>query len=94
MLMYYLIPICALVVGLIIAVTGILARTISQHKLKVEQIRADAMVRAEAIRTRNQLELEKLIKEEQVRTENKAMYSDEEIQTNREACRHGSRERE
>ena len=59
-----LIPIFAIGVGLIITVTAILSDTISKYKLKVEQIRADAMVRAEEVRSRNQLELERLMRQE------------------------------
>lgn len=60
-----LIPIFAITVGLIITVTAILSDTISKYKLKVEQIRADAMVRAEEVRSRNQLELERLMRQDQ-----------------------------
>lgn len=59
-----LIPIFAIGVGLIITVTAILSDTISKYKLKVEQIKADAMVRAEEVRSRNQLELERLMRQE------------------------------
>ncbi len=59
------IPIFALAVGFIIAITAILASTITKYKLKVEQIKADALVRAEEIRSRNQLELEKLLRQDQ-----------------------------
>lgn len=59
-----LVPIFAIGVGLIITVTAILSDTISKYKLKVEQIRADAMVRAEEVRSRNQLELERLMRQE------------------------------
>lgn len=60
-----LVPLFALTVGLIITVTSILSKTISEHRLKVEKIRADAMVRAEEVRSRNQLELERLIRQDQ-----------------------------
>jgi len=60
-----IIPLCALGVGLIITVTSILIKEITKYKLKVEQIRADAMVRAEEVRSRNQLELERLMRQEQ-----------------------------
>ncbi|NLV36416.1 MAG: hypothetical protein GXY17_07065 [Clostridiaceae bacterium] len=59
------IPIIALGVGLIITVTAILSDAITKYKLKVEQIRADAMVRAEEVRSRNQLELERLMQKDQ-----------------------------
>jgi len=58
-------PIVAIVSTTIVAVTAILANAISKHKLKVEQIKADAMVRVEEVRARNQLELERLVREEQ-----------------------------
>lgn len=56
-----LIPILAISVGFAIAVVS----RITQYKLKVEQIKADALVRAEEVRTKNQLELEKLIRQDQ-----------------------------
>lgn len=59
-----MIPIFAFAVGLIITMTAILSEAISKYKLKVEQIRADAMVRAEEVRSRNQLELERLMRQE------------------------------
>jgi len=58
------IPIFAISVGLIITVTAILTDSITKYKLKVEQIRADALVRSEEVRTKNQLELEKLLRQE------------------------------
>jgi len=96
----FLIPICALGVMLIISVTAILSSTISKHKLKVEQIRADAMVRAEEVRSRNQLELEKLVRAEQANSAGKSDYSarsvasDEELQANHEESRQRSRIRD
>ena len=59
--MLYLIPVFAIAVGLIITVTAILTDAISKYKLKVEQIRADTIVRTEEVRARNQLELEKMM---------------------------------
>lgn len=59
-----LIPIFEFGAIMIIAVTAILSTAISKYKLKVEQIRADAMVRAEEVRSRNQLELERLMHQE------------------------------
>ena len=60
-----LIPLFAIAVGLIITVTKILTESISRYKLKVEQIKADAMVRAEEVRSRNELELERLMRQDQ-----------------------------
>lgn len=72
-----MIPIFAISVGLIITVTAILSDTISKYKLKVEQIRADAMVRAEEVRSRNQLELERLMRQERETTAEQAQnYED------------------
>ena len=48
--------ILALVPIVIVTVT-----TLSKTKLRIEQIRADAMVRAEEVKAKNQLEIEKLI---------------------------------
>ena len=70
-----LVPLSAIGVMMIVAVTAILARTISQHKLKVEQIKADAMVRVEEARIRNQIELERLMKEEQVKSADRSGVS-------------------
>jgi hypothetical protein len=58
-----LVPIFAMTVGLIIAVTAM----ISKYKLKAEQIKADALVRAEEVRTRNQLELERLMRQDEMK---------------------------
>lgn len=60
-----IVPVLALIVGMVIAVTKILTKTISSHRLEVEKIRAEAMVRAEEVRTRNELELEKLMRQNQ-----------------------------
>jgi len=62
--------------------------TISKYKLKVEQIRADAMVRAEEVRSRNQLELERLMHQtngstEEPVTEPARSYEDITRNTNR-----------
>jgi hypothetical protein len=61
-----IVPLFAMTVGLIIVVTKTLASTISKHKLDVEKIKADAMVRAEEVRSRNELELEKLMRQDQI----------------------------
>ncbi len=59
-----LVLIFAIAVGLIIAVTAILTDAISKHKLRVEKIKADTIIRTEEIRAKNQLELEKMIHQE------------------------------
>jgi len=64
------IPIFAIAVGFVITITAILADSITKYKLKVEQIKADALVRAEEVRTRNQLELEKLLQQDQTYNNN------------------------
>jgi hypothetical protein len=76
----FLVPLCALGVLLIVSVTAILARTISAYKLKAEQIRADAMVRAEEVRSRNQLELEKLMREDKEDSVSRSAFSDGDLQ--------------
>ena len=59
-----LVPLSAISVMMIVAVTAILARTISQHKLKVEQIKR---CHGQGRRSQDweQIELERLMKEEQ-----------------------------
>jgi hypothetical protein len=57
---------------------------ISQYKsivLKKEQIKADAMVKAEEIKAKNNLELERLIKEDQHRTSKLPNRIDESMDT-------------
>ncbi len=56
-----IIPLAAFATAIVIVVTV----HISRYKLRVEQIKADAMVRAEEIKAKNQLELEKLIRADQ-----------------------------
>lgn len=41
---------------------------ISRHRLKVHQIKADAMVRAEEIRAKNQIEIERLLSQDQTKS--------------------------
>ncbi len=60
-----LIPIFAIAVVFVVVIAIKLTDSITKYKLKVEQIKADALVRAEEVRSRNQLELEKLIRQEQ-----------------------------
>ena len=59
-----IVALAALAVGFIISITAILTDNITKYKLKVEQIRADALVRTEEVKARNQLELEKLVRQE------------------------------
>lgn len=54
------IPIVSVVVISMIPISIVTVTQIVKYKLKVEQIKADAMVRAEEVRARNQLEIEKL----------------------------------
>lgn len=49
-------------------------------QLKAEQIRADAMVRAEEVRSRNQLELEKLMREDKEDSVSRSAFSDGDLQ--------------
>ncbi|MCX7841581.1 MAG: hypothetical protein N2489_00715 [Clostridia bacterium] len=55
-----LIPIVAIATGGIIAITSIYTK----YRLNVEQIKADAMVKAEEIRARNQYDIERMIMED------------------------------
>ncbi len=55
------VPIIAIVAGIIISTVS----QISRYRIKVEQIKADALVRAEEVRAKNQLEIEKLIYQNQ-----------------------------
>jgi len=59
-------PYFAISIGFIITITAILSDTISKYKLKVEKIKADALVRSEEVRTRNQLELERLLRQDEL----------------------------
>ncbi len=90
-----LIPIFAIGVGLIIGVTSILAKTISNTRLKIEQIRADAMVRAEEVRMRNQLELEKMMQQDKkTDTENNGRFDGDNQRYDEDGSRQRSRVRE
>ncbi len=88
-----LIPFFAIGVGLIITMTAILSDTISKTRLKTEQIKADALVRAEEIRARNQLELEKLMQQKDGQTGG-TNSSSETVQYNDDYNRQRSRIRE
>lgn len=59
--MGYLIPIVVLV--LVFGTKGF--REVKDYLLKKEKIKADAMIRAEALRLKNEMELEKLIRNDQ-----------------------------
>lgn len=90
-----LIPLFAIAVGFIITITSIISQSITQYKLKVEQIKADALVRAEEVRTRNQLELEKLIRQEQNYSNNdNDIRKDESVSINTQNSSSKSRVRE
>ncbi len=62
----------AIVVGVIgiFSFTYVSMQEILKFKLKKEQIRADAMVKAEEIKAKNQLELEALFQKDSIRAEN------------------------
>ncbi len=87
-------PIFAIGVGLIITVTAILSDTISKTRLKIEQIRADALVRAEEVRARNQLELEKLMRQEQGMPSSATTGAVSDTQNSEEYSRQSARVRE
>jgi hypothetical protein len=88
------IPIFALSIGFIITITAILTDAISKYKLKKEQIKADAMVRAEEVRARNQLELEKIMRQGQGNDAYGTDYSSEPGQYYEEDPKRKSRVRE
>lgn len=69
------VAIFAIGVGLVITIVAILSDTISQYKLKVEKIRADAMIKAEDVRSRNQLELERLVLQDYEKAVDSRVYS-------------------
>ncbi|MCX8129865.1 MAG: hypothetical protein N3I35_07180 [Clostridia bacterium] len=60
------------IAGCLTAITIVVTVQVSKYKLKVEQIKADALVRAEEIKAKNQLELERLIRVDH----QKSKYSD------------------
>lgn len=63
-----------IIVPLIIAISivSIVAiENVNKIILKKEQIRADAMVRAEEVKARNQLEIEKLMRQDRIQNENR-----------------------
>ena len=49
------------IAGMLTAVIIVTVIVYTKYRLKVEQIKADAMVRAEEVRAKNQLDLEKLM---------------------------------
>jgi len=62
----------AIVVGVIgiLSFTYVSTQEIFKYKLKKEQIRADAMVKTEEIKARNQLDIEALFQKDSIREEN------------------------
>lgn len=59
------VPIMGIIAGIVIPVTISTVSQISKYKIRVEQIKADALVRAEEVKAKNQLEIEKLIYQNQ-----------------------------
>ncbi|HEY9059001.1 MAG TPA: hypothetical protein VIO64_00635 [Pseudobacteroides sp.] len=47
-----------------VAVIGLIIFFILRYKVKIEQIKADAMVKAEEVRAKNQLEIERMLMQE------------------------------
>lgn len=58
------------VAGMFTAIVIVTVSVYTKYRLKVEQIKADAMVRAEEVRAKNQLEMEKLMYSERTRSNN------------------------
>jgi hypothetical protein len=74
-------------VPLIIAVsivTIVAIDNINKIVIKKEQIRADAMVRAEEVKAKNQLELEKLMRQDNIRQNESHFTETEDNRTIRE----------
>lgn len=61
----------------LIPITIVTVVQLSKLKLRVEQIKADAIVRAEEVKARNQLEIEKLIYQNQRTNESKKLFDNE-----------------
>lgn len=48
----------------LVAIVGIIIFFVLRYRVKIEQIKADAMIRAEEVRAKNQLEIERMLLEE------------------------------
>jgi len=46
------------------AIIGVIVFFVLKYRVKIEQIKADAMIRAEEIRAKNQLEIERMLMED------------------------------
>lgn len=66
--------------GMLTAIVIVSVNVITNHFQKIEKIKADALVRAEEVRARNQLEIEKLYRAdgEQNNSSNNSFRSDDE----------------
>jgi uncharacterized membrane protein YgaE (UPF0421/DUF939 family) len=54
----------------LVAIICVIIFFVLRYRIKIEQIKADAMVRAEEVRAKNQLEIEKMLIEESHKTSN------------------------
>lgn len=70
------IPIMGIIAGIVIPVTISTVSQISKYKIRVEQIKADALVRAEEVKAKNQLEIEKLFYQNQTAQSSKENNGD------------------
>ncbi len=48
----------------LVAIIGVIVFFVLRYRVKIEQIKADAMIRAEEVRAKNQLEIERMLLEE------------------------------
>jgi hypothetical protein len=65
------------IAGMLTAVIIVSISIYTKYRIKVEQIKADAMVRAEEVRAKNQLELEKLMQRDNSEKNNENFSTDE-----------------
>jgi hypothetical protein len=65
------------IAGMLTAVIIVSISIYTKYRIRVEQIKADAMVRAEEVRAKNQLELEKLMQRDNSEKNNENFSTDE-----------------
>jgi predicted Holliday junction resolvase-like endonuclease len=65
------------IAGILTAVIIVSISIYTKYRIKVEQIKADAMVRAEEVRAKNQLELERLMQRDYSEKNNENFSTDE-----------------
>ncbi|KNY26048.1 hypothetical protein [Pseudobacteroides cellulosolvens] len=67
----------------LVAIVGVIIFFVLRYRIKIEQIKADAMVRSEEVRAKNQLEIERMLIEERQNQSNyninKNLFSDDSL---------------